>query len=787
MKPERNDPCPCGSGKKYKKCCGAAATGGASSPVVTGLFQQARQALASGDFHGAEECCRQLLLQTPRHPDANHVCGIVSYRLGLFGEAKARLALAAESQPDNAHLHSNFSLVWRDSGELAAAAVSARRALALDPGLAAAHGNLATIQIAQGDYAAAILSSGNAIRLEPNNALFHATQADAQLHQGEVNLAEAGYRHALELAPQFIPALAGLGALCVQQKHWVEARDWLTQALHADTSDPLVFNNLGLALFRLHDTNAAVDCYKQALARKPDLGGAHYNLGMALEVLGKDSAVDAYAAAMHYGYAGWEVFDALCRIALRFGQVDRVYAHALQWLQDENCPHEVLPSIIAVFGQACDFAARDRAWKKFLDLYRAGRVDNETVKILLGTSLYPASLGEETVWELHRSFGAALEAALADRRYSEYRVSGHDRKLRIGYLSPDLRRHSVGFFIQPVIAYHDPDQFEIFCYSLLPDSDEVTDSIRQHATRFVQAHTLDDAALAQRIHDDGIHLLIDLAGYSMHNRVEVLARKPAPLQLTWIGYLHALGLETVDYRITDIHADDLTMAPDRGRLLVLPECFLCFGSFPECERAPVSPVVQKGHVTFASFNNLTKITSEAVRVWSRILAEVSGSRLWVMSTDAASQAVRQNLLAEFAGQGIATDRIVLRHPLPQPEYLRVHNEVDIILDTWPFNGGTVTASALWMGVPVVTLAGPAHRQRVGYSLLKNSGVEDTVAWNEEDYIAKAVALAGDPARLTALRQAIADGIRKSVLCDPRRFTRQLEAALQQAWGRQAGK
>lgn len=779
--PQRNDPCPCGSGKKFKKCCGAPKPRGPQPNGNAELFQRASSALAAGKFLEAESCCQAMLRHYPGNADIQHLCGIVCYRLGNLSEARARLTSAVQLAPDNALLHSNFSLVLHDSGDLEAAVASVRRAIARDPRLAAAYGNLALVLKAQGDLPGAAAAAQTAIDRDPASALFHVSRADLHLLQGNIEAAEHGYRHAMNLAPGLVAAFSGLGALCLQQRRWDEARDWLGKALDAGADDPVVYNNLGLALFRLREVRDAVDRYRQALVRKPDFGGAHYNLGLALEILGKEAAVDAFAAAIHHGYAGWEVFDALSRAALRFGKVDRVYSHALRLSEDSACPHELLPPLIAIFGQACDFSARERVWRKFMDLYGEGRVDNETIRILVGNSLYPDFLNEDFVRQLHRSLGAALEAPFADRKFSAYRESPNDRRLRIGYLSPDLRSHSVGHFIQHVIANHDPVEFEVVCYSLSSEGDDVTDFIRRHATRFVQADALDDDALAQRIHDDGIHVLIDLAGYSMHNRIRVLARKPAPLQLTWIGYLHSPGMQSLDYRVTDPHVDDPAASSGPERLLVLPESFLCMGGFPDCELESQPPVMHNGYVTFASFNNLAKVTAATVRVWAQVLTDVPGSRLVIASTDADSQAVGKNLSAEFARHGVGSERVELRASRPRLDYLRAHNDVDIVLDTWPFNGGTVTAGALWMGVPVVTLVGAAHRQRIGFSMLKNIGIEDTLAWSEDEYTNTAVSLAKDPDRLARLRRSIAAGTRRSILCDTPRFTHQLETALRRAW------
>lgn len=684
--------------------------------------------------------------------------------------------------PDNAFAHSNLSLVLRDAGELEDAAANARRAIALDARLAEAHDNLATILKQQGDLAAAAEASRNAINLNPDNPLFHCNLAETLLIQSDQPAAERSYRCALELAPSLVAALSGLGTLCLQQERWSEARAWLEKALAAGTEDPMVLNSLGHALFQLKDTQAAVDLYKRALVRKPDFGAAHYHLGLALESLGKKTAVDAFAAALHYGYMNWEGLDSLFRAATRFGMVDRVYAHALGMLENAECPHEILPSIIGIVGQACDFSAHDRAWNRIQELYRQHRVDDETTKNLLGFSLYPGRFSEDFVSQLHRVFGAAMETSLAGQQFSEYRTFAQDRPLRIGYLSPDLRKHSVGYFIQHVISNHDRNDFEIVCYSQSKESDEVTEVIRQHATRFHQVDQLDDDALAQRIHADGIHLLIDLAGHSMGNRLEVLARKPAPLQLTWIGYPSNTGLASVDYRITDPFADDCALNPGPERLLVLPESFLCFGSFPECDIDPLPPVVRNRFVTFASFNQLMKLTDDAIRVWAQILFRVPGARLRIVAPTADSEAVKRNLHDEFAKHGIDPERIDLRPRLPRHlDYIRAHNDVDVMLDTWPYNGFTITANALWMGVPVVTLAGNAHRQRGSFSMLKNIGIEETISWDEEAYISAAVRLARDPAALTDLRQRIVRSIRGSILCDAPRFTRQLEAALRRAW------
>jgi predicted O-linked N-acetylglucosamine transferase (SPINDLY family) len=490
-----------------------------------------------------------------------------------------------------------------------------------------------------------------------------------------------------------------------------------------------------------------------------------------------------YERALACGHRATDVVKSLLYAATRSGELDKAYGHARRLLEDPALPADMLPAVIGVLGQACDFAARRVAWQRFLEQVERGAVGEPALGEALMYSTYESSLDEETVIRLHRTWARQVEAQATESRFREYPAACPGGRLRLAYLSPDFRGHSVGHFIRDVLAHHDRSAFEVICYSLTKREDQVTASIRGHVDRFLDITTLDDHELAQRIHADGVQLLVDLAGHSDGNRLRALARKPAPVQVTWIGYLHTTGLEAMDYRITDPHADDPAVPHGTEKLMVLPESFLCFGGFPETAIEPLPACHRHGHVTFASFNNLTKITAEAVRLWARILAAVPGSRMLVMATGAGSGAVADNLHAGFAAYGIGPERLELRHAVPRAEYFRLHNEVDVILDTFPFNGGTVTAGALWMGVPVVTRVGPAHRQRVSYSMLRTIGVEETIAWTDDDYVAAAVRLASDPEVLAVLRSRIAENTRRSILCDAPRFTRQLEAALRGAWDR----
>jgi predicted O-linked N-acetylglucosamine transferase (SPINDLY family) len=340
----------------------------------------------------------------------------------------------------------------------------------------------------------------------------------------------------------------------------------------------------------------------------------------------------------------------------------------------------------------------------------------------------------------------------------------------------------VGLFIDPVIAAHDPARFEIFCYSTSAALDASSERMAAKAHRFVDVSALTDEAIAHQIHEDGIHVLVDLAGHPAETGMPVLRYRPAPVQMTYLGYPNTTGLAEVDYRITDHYAEAEGGTQYTEQLIRLPESFLCFGSFAERPRAELPPAASKGYITFGSFNHTRKLTPQAVGLWSEILRQVPGSRLLIKASLAGEACVQANLHEAFAAAGIDRERIELRGFTETREsHLDCYNEVDIALDTFPYNGTTTTCEALWMGVPVVTLAGRSHVSRVGASLLARAGLADLVAASEDEYLAKVRSLARDLGRRRELRASLRPRLRSSPLLDAAGFTRALESAYMDMW------
>ena len=359
-----------------------------------------------------------------------------------------------------------------------------------------------------------------------------------------------------------------------------------------------------------------------------------------------------------------------------------------------------------------------------------------------------------------------------------------NRRLRIGYVSAALGRgHPVSSFLEPVLRHHDRRAFEVACYSCAPDRD---DYLRSLVPRWRNIHQQPDGEAARRIRRDGIDILVDLDGHSAGNRLTLFARKPAPVQVTWLGYADTTWLASMDYRITDRYADPpgMTEHLHTERLVRLPGGFLCCQPPEEAPEVTELPALRAGAFTFGAFNHPVKLSRRVVETWAAILSRVPGSRLLLHHCDWDAGDIRARAIEQFRGAGIGAERLEFIGRIPD---LRTHLEVvgqaDIALDTFPYNGTSTTCEALWMGLPVVTLAGSTHVSRVGVSLLSGLGLESFVALSAEQYVELAVGAASDARRLQRLRSGLRSRMASATLTDAPGFTRRLEQAYCRMWRR----
>ncbi len=370
----------------------------------------------------------------------------------------------------------------------------------------------------------------------------------------------------------------------------------------------------------------------------------------------------------------------------------------------------------------------------------------------------------------------------ATQKFSSWQCARHPQRLRVGMVTGNLNSHPVGFFLEGLLAHLDQSRVELIAYPTNLDFDELTERIKPCFSAWRLLHGLNDEAAARLIHADGVHVLLDLSGHTAKSRLPIFGWKPAPVQVSWLGYFATTGVAEMDYLLADkVGVPDTQRGNFSETVWYLPDTRLCFTA-PKADVPLASlPALKNGYITFGCFQNLPKVGEKVLEAWAHILKALPGAKLRWQCKQLADPTVADRLMEHFRRLGIERDRLMLHGVTSREAYLAVHAEVDVVLDTFPYPGGTTTCEALWMGVPTLTLAGDSLLSRQGASLLTAAGLEDWVAASVDDYIDKAIKLAGDLPGLAALRAGLRSQVIMSPLFDSKRFARNLEAALWDMW------
>jgi predicted O-linked N-acetylglucosamine transferase (SPINDLY family) len=555
---------------------------------------------------------------------------------------------------------------------------------------------------------------------------------------------------------------------------------YLQQALRLRPQFPEACNNLGNALLILGQVDEALANYRHAVQLKPDYPDPWNNAGVVLLDQGKLTEAATHiqqALRLRPEYA--EAHNNLANVLKEQGLLDEAETHYREALR-------LRPSYAeAVYNLALALEQQGRVEEAVACHRQASVLQPDNARFHSGLLLpltYLPDLAPQTLFEEHRRWAERHAAALTAAAPAHTNDRNPDRVLRVGYISADLREHPVGFFLEPILAHLDRSHFRVTCYAGVGRPDTVTHRLQVRAAAWRDVVGQSDERVAEMIRADGIDILVDLAGHTAGRRLLVLARKPAPVQVTHFGYPNTTGLAAVDYRITDPHADPpgQTEAWHTEELVRLPEVAWCYQPQAAAEVGPL-PALAAGRLTFGSLNNLAKINPQVIALWSRLLQAVPGSRLLLLT--GVGPQTDQRLRDQFRSHGIDGERIHMLGRLPRRQYLDLYQQIDVGLDPFPYNGGVTTCDALWMGVPVITLAGNAYVSRQGVSMLSNLGMPDWIAKTPEDCVALASRWAGDLEGLRAVRAGLRDRMRDSPLCNGERFTRRLEDAYRAMWRR----
>jgi FkbM family methyltransferase len=558
--------------------------------------------------------------------------------------------------------------------------------------------------------------------------------------------ASASYRRALELDPSMAKAANNLGVLLEMRGDFDEALRRYKAAVAADAKLPQALLNLGNLYNRLGDRGQALQWLRRALEIDPDNVRLNCSVG---EVC----------------VTGWRLDEALER-----------YSTALRADPRHWPAHFGMGNTLQVLGRTREAEA---SFRRALEL--GAELPEVHSNLLLCLHYH---LGDDAAAMFAEHLAWARRNATLVPRFEHAAPDRAPRRLRIGYVSPNFQQHAVAWAIEPVFAAHDRDAFSIYFYSNVAEPDATTARFKRLCDHWRDIHALSPEAEARLVRDDGIDILVDLAVHTGGGRPMLFARRPAPVQVNWQGYPNTSGMEEVGYRITDEYADPPGES-DRHHTekLVRLDCgFFCYAPPPDAPDEGEPPVLRAGHVTFGSFNNLAKVTPETIDLWSRVLHRVPGSRVLMKSHALGSDAARNSVLGHFARNGIGAERVRLLGPEgAHADHLARYREIDIGLEPFPYHGTATTCEALWMGVPVVTLAGRTHVARVGVSILQRVGVPELITATPDEYVELAAGLAADTQKLRALRGELRARLRGSSLLDARRFARSLEAAYRDMW------
>jgi predicted O-linked N-acetylglucosamine transferase (SPINDLY family) len=735
-----------------------------------------------GRFDESERAYLRALELQPVNPITHFNLGHL-YQMGSkWQQARSSFGQAVQGQPDFFLAWTRLAAVHLHLNDLELARQAAQTAITLAPDQSSGWFHLADCQGRVKQWVESCESLEKAVSLQPVFPEAHNNLGMTYHELGRPDQARQSFMKALEQDPRFADPCINISKLEQVGGTLEDAGNWLVRALELRPDSPQAHFAMGNFLVKLGREQEGASHLRQAIILKPDFADALNNLGNILLTLQRhDEGLEAFQRAIacrpdyHEAYAN---MGNLHREARFPDLAEEALLQSIRLKPDFAAAHSNLGN--AYFDQGKIDQAIE-SYKKGIDL---GQDDQEFVPNYLFALNYSAKLSAAEIGAEHQRLCKQKYAALGRNTPPHPNTRDPNRRIRVGYVSPDFWMHPVARFMLPLLEHHNKEGFETFAYYTRLLRDGITEHCARRADNWRDTHGNSDEELAALIRQDQIDILVDLTMYSRDCKPGLFARKPAPLQVSYLAYAGTTGMEAIPYRLTDIHLDPPGQ-PTPGfheEPLRLPVCWWNFQVPPEPQvRMPeVSPppCLKNGYVTFGSLNNFVKVNPVTRLAWARLVASVPGSRLLLHMKQSR---IREDVLGFFEKNGVSSDRITIIGYQDGPSYMRTYGTMDIALDPFPFAGGTTTFDALWMGVPVVTLAGDRPVGRGGLSILSTLGHPEWVGHSIDGYIAVAQKLASSPDQLAAIRQGLRVEIQNSPLMDSARFAREVEKHFRDIW------
>ncbi|SCB33624.1 tetratricopeptide repeat protein [Bradyrhizobium yuanmingense] len=707
------------------------------------VIAAAANAYGQGRYAETEALCREILKALPDHVDAIHLLGMCAHDGRRLEEARELLERVIALDPRLHDAHNNLATVHFDLGNYEEARRCQERAIALKPSFAVALTNLGNTLMHMGLYEQALEMHERAIKIKPDCADALCNRGMVEIVLGQIMRAKASFDRALLFQPRHAEAIVGSGMVSMELRHHEEAAAKFAQALAIKPGAPRILAQRGRLSYELQHLQEALADFDAALAISPKL---------ELALRGK------------------------AQVCLVMGRTAQAMAAATTLI--ERNPRSEMG--LALLGFAYSNQGDMESAIEYLDRALALRPDYGDAirgKIFLLDYLAEADFAVQQA--VRKSWWDAIGSRIPQRTLPK-RPLDPDKQIVVGYVAAEFRQHSAGLTLLPVLRHHDHAKFKIVCYYAWPGADEYTAKFKALADVWVDAWQMSDDELADRIQADNVDILIDVSGHTTGNRLQCFARKPAPIQATGFGHATGTGMPTMDY----VLADPIFIPPSARHLF--PEkihdlpCLITMEPVTNLKPSEL-PMLRNGYVTFGVFNRIYKISDDAIRVWSRIMREVPGSKIILKHGLLDDALLRDSLVARFIAQGIAEEDITCLGTTSRDDHLMAFDKIDISLDTFPQNGGISTWESLYKGVPVVAKLGIGASSRAGASIVAAVGLGDWVAEDDDGYVEIARKFASQPEYLAKLRAGLPAQIAASPAGNVEIYTRELEAGYRKFW------
>jgi len=705
------------------------------------LFFRAVELHQSGNLAEAERLYRQILQAEPRNPNALHYLGVACHQRGDYAEAIKHITKSLKVHSNNSEALNHLALSYQVSGNFGKARSAFRKAISLSPENSELHFNIGMLFSSEGNLAEAVESYQKALSLSPGNVSILENLGISLEQAGHPEDAIAIYNGVLVNDPSNIRILVNLGNVYRSQGQNEAAIEIYQKVIALDEGNAVAHNNLGLVLGAKNYDDKAISHFETAISLNPIISEPHINLANSYRRLG------------------------------RFGDALEQTKKAVS-LNPEN--DKALATYANLLGETGDVLQSIETYHDLLNLNPSNPTYHSNYLL---SEQYQPNVSAESLYELHKVWGERhqqpqIKLGPIDR--------DPDRALKVGLLSPDFGSHPIGYFTQGLLE-SPRDKISITCYSnRVPD--DLTDRLQSAADQWRDIRGLHDTPVIQQITTDKIDILFELSGHSSHNHLPLFARRPAPIQISWAGYVGTTGVSTMDYVMADKHhVPEDEDAFYTETIIRMPDGYVSYAAPDYAPEVAELPFNKNSFITFGSFNNVVKINSEVLNLWAEIMRAVPNSQLFLKYRGIDDPVNRRRFETKIQAKGIAPERLRLEGSSPHKELLACYGEVDIALDTFPYSGGLTSCEALWMGVPVVTSYGNTFAGRHSSSHLRNVGLSEFVAKDANGYVDIAVQAALNTNALAILREALRPKMRASTLCDHSLFAANFEAAMRVTW------